>query len=307
MTKKRLVLIHGADAIPDEAHHRRIWRRALAAGIERDRPDASAALKEANVEFVFFGDLINPLAPTPLDPELDLADRELGLAALTALKKSKNFRRRFYEELPGASGLSEFVARALSPLTNTIGVGKKLIARRQPELAAYLDEAHPIRTHLDARCTQALTSALAAEDSVCVLGHCLGSVVAYNSLWQLSQGSAALPAAGRKVDLFLTLGSALADNSIRNQLQGFKTNGSKQFPTNLVRWHNVAAKDDPVCHDETVGNDFQQMLKNRQIAEITDHQIYNHAVRYGRSDPHDASGYLIHPKVAGLLADWLLR
>ena len=47
------------------------------------------------------------------------------------------------------------------------------------------------------------------------------------------------------------------------------------------------------------------MLNNRVIGDIRDHTIYNLAVRYGRSNPHSSLGYLIHPRTALLLAEWL--
>ncbi len=41
------------------------------------------------------------------------------------------------------------------------------------------------------------------------------------------------------------------------------------------------------------------------IDSITDQRIYNLAVRDGTSNPHHGAGYLIHPYVAGLVAEWL--
>ena len=67
----------------------------------------------------------------------------------------------------------------------------------------------------------------------------------------------------------------------------------------------MAAEDDPVCHDETMANDFEAMLKERHISRIQDYHIYNLTERYGKSDPHAALGYLIHPRTAGLVADWI--
>ncbi|MDH3641961.1 MAG: hypothetical protein OES38_07680, partial [Gammaproteobacteria bacterium] len=67
----------------------------------------------------------------------------------------------------------------------------------------------------------------------------------------------------------------------------------------------VAAEDDFTCHDETMANDFKAMLEHHLISRIKDYRIYNLAVRYGRSNPHNSIGYLIHPRVSRLVADWL--
>jgi hypothetical protein len=42
-----------------------------------------------------------------------------------------------------------------------------------------------------------------------------------------------------------------------------------------------------------------------QISTIRDYRIYNLAVRYGKSNPHSSVGYLIHPRVAQIIASWL--
>ncbi len=48
------------------------------------------------------------------------------------------------------------------------------------------------------------------------------------------------------------------------------------------------------------------MLDYHLISRIRDYRIYNLAIRYGHSNPHNALGYLIHPRVSSLVGDWLL-
>jgi hypothetical protein len=47
------------------------------------------------------------------------------------------------------------------------------------------------------------------------------------------------------------------------------------------------------------------MLNLRLVSSIRDYHIYNLAVRYCKSNPHSSLGYLIHPRVAKIVADWL--
>jgi hypothetical protein len=54
-----------------------------------------------------------------------------------------------------------------------------------------------------------------------------------------------------------------------------------------------------------VSDDYKAMLKQRQISSIRDYRIYNMAVRYGRSNPHNLIGYLVHPRIAKIVNDWL--
>jgi hypothetical protein len=107
------------------------------------------------------------------------------------------------------------------------------------------------------------------------------------------------------VDTWLTLGSPLADEWVKHHLAGQDQPVDQRYPSNLINWLNVAAEDDYTCHDETMANDYARMLQSQGISQIRDYRIYNLAVRYGRSNPHHAAGYLIHPRVSALLADWL--
>ena len=81
----------------------------------------------------------------------------------------------------------------------------------------------------------------------------------------------------------------------------------KFCPTNVLSWHNVAAEDDYTCHDNTLCNDFKAMLKQKHVSCIRDYQVYNLAVRYGKSNPHSSVGYYIHPRVSLIISDWLTR
>jgi len=88
-------------------------------------------------------------------------------------------------------------------------------------------------------------------------------------------------------------------------LLGAKDKSGNRYPTNIVSWHNVSAEDAYCCHDNTLANDFKVMLKDRMVSCIRDYQIYNLAVRYGKSNPHSSVGYYIHPRVTQLIVDWL--
>jgi hypothetical protein len=73
----------------------------------------------------------------------------------------------------------------------------------------------------------------------------------------------------------------------------------------VLTWRNVSAEDDYLCHDNTLADDYREMLNLRLVSSIRDYHIYNLAVRYGKSNPHSSLGYLIHPRVAKIVADWL--
>ncbi len=297
MTARRLVLVHGRGPKPAPDALQELWVGALRAGLQRDWPKSVKTFDAVETVLVHHADLW-PLDHDAFDAELDLADRRRALDLLVQRKKRTAFRRRYYEELPGKSSMSEFVADVAASALSLLRMGKRAVSRVIPELGSYWGGVDaPLRA-----VTAALEIALHDDADVMVISHCIGSVLTYDALWQLSHGDAE---PGSKVRVWLTLGTPLADDTVRRNLAGAAEKGAKRYPTNLLTWENVAAEDDFTCHDESVANDFSEMLRLPVISRINDHRIYNLTERFGRSNPHSSLGYLVHPKVSDILHDWL--
>ena len=140
-----------------------------------------------------------------------------------------------------------------------------------------------------------------------IVAHGMGSVVAYDVLWQLSRDPRFSAYASIKVDCLVTMGAPLADNFIRKHLIGAQSRGIERYPGNIINWLNLSAEDDYLCHDGTVADDFREMMREHIVSRITDFRIYNQTVRYGRSNPHSSVGYLIHPRLSKIIRDWLIQ
>lgn len=292
--QRTVILVHGQGVKPAHKELEDAWTRALTHGLQRDH---QRSLEGLNVEMVYYGEFTGEHDPEAesYDESLDLADRQNAFRALAKLKSAKLFRRSSYEALPGQSPIKEFIADIGVPLVRILGFGQKRLARYMPELIHYWkkpDQAKLLRQ----RFLAPLNTALNRGDHVLVISHCTGSVVCYDAFFEASQAAAT----DRRVHSWITLGSPLADDDVKKNLLGHPDN----YPNMLINWFNVAAEDDPYCHDETVANDFRGMLASRQISRIQDYHIYNLTERYGKSDPHGAVGYLIHPRTSQLIADW---
>ena len=149
-----------------------------------------------------------------------------------------------------------------------------------------------------------LKEAMDRGDEILVIAHSLGTMIAYDTLWKFSHmGEYRTDYKDPPIELFITLGSPLGDPTVRRHLRGHGLGIKRRYPANIQRWVNVAAEDDYISHDETVKDDFQEL--EEAGARIEDEPIYNLAERHGRSNPHHGPGYLVHPFVAGLVADWL--
>ena len=291
-------MIHGCGPKPPAGELAELWRTALLSGLERDNPNTAEHFGLVDTQLLHYADRVESFVQPEFDPVLDMENRRQCLKELTALKKSKDFRRRSYDALPGKTAVQEFVMDAGASL----GLGRFLVKKRLPELHAYLSGdtwGAEVRSDLKAQ----LRAYFAAGDDVMLIGHCLGSVIAYDALWSLTREEGVTS----RVSSFVSLGSPLSDQGVRSRLLGASGKDVEMYPNNMMTWHNLSAEDDYVCHDKTVADDFKAMLKHRMVGDITDHTIYNLAVRYGRSNAHSSLGYLVHPRLTAILADWLAR
>lgn len=137
---------------------------------------------------------------------------------------------------------------------------------------------------------------------VLLIGHSLGSVIAWDVLWQLSHEQ---PAPCR-VDLFLTIGSPLGTRYVQRRLLGSREKGRRRYPVNIRRWINVTSVGDLLAVDPKLRSDFDEMIRLGLIEEIRDYPgpVYN----FFRSDEglnvHRSYGYLVNPAVGRIIADW---
>ena len=301
-----IIYVHGSGAKPDVQSLGRYWHKALSHAMERNHPNSFDTFNDANHEFVYYGDLNNAHLESKgksYDAELDIADRNNVLEALSAMKGKSFASRRRYEKLPGRSLLGELLADVGMPVARALGVSNRVITRVLPELALYWQDADVGNT-IRGRIQEAIRSATVRRDEVALIAHCMGSVAAFDALWELTYSEKFDWYNGEKVKLWITLGSPLGDETVKSHLFGAESK-NQQFPGNIVKWVNFSAEDDYVSHDNAIRNDFQEMLKERRLSHIEDHRIFNYAVRYGKSNPHSVAGYLIHPRVARSLNDWL--
>ena len=301
-----ILLIHGRNYKPPGETLEQLWTDAIRHGLTRDRPDAVAALDAADVRVAYYGDISADWLrrqPTvrPFDVDADIADRVASLDRLKSLRRD-DFRRTAYLRMRGRSGLYEAIADALERPLRWLGAGDRAAQSYAPELAEYWTDAEFGRT-LRTRVVGFVREAMERGGPVAIVAHSLGALIAYDLCWMLSHDpELAYAGWNRDVDLLLTLGGPLGNATIRANLKGNNDPLRARYPTNICRWHNVAAEDDIIAHDEDLANDFGAMQPRPR-----DHRIYNPSIRRGVVNPHYIGGYLMNPVVVDLLAGWLLN
>jgi hypothetical protein len=310
-SSRSLVIVHGRDFKPSGEELLHLIDNALAAGLERDHPDLLPQYHGITKDLAYYGDLTNEFLlgiGKTYDEQLDVGDRRNAFHLLKQIDKRKKFSVQRYDNLPGKSAVPEFAAGIAGPLLSAVGLASSMITKLAKDLGAYWNKKSSYGAEVRKRVRDTLRAALDRGDRVMLISHGTGCIIAYDVLWQLSHDPEFREQyADKKIDFWLTLGAPLGDNVIRKKLFGAKNKTEKRYPKNIVSWHNVSAEDDYCCHDNTLANDFKQMLKDKLVSCIRDYQIYNLAIRYGKSNPHSSVGYYIHPRVSQLIADWLAQ
>ena len=140
----------------------------------------------------------------------------------------------------------------------------------------------------------------------------MGCMVAYDVLWKFSRMSeyGDLRATGTRISRWITLGCPLGEAGVKANLYDsdefdFQGGTDKHPKDIIVDWFNFAAVDDFISHDATMKNDYSAMLKYGYLTSIRDISVYNCYTFKGTSNPHKLYGYLVNPKCAAAVADWI--
>lgn len=174
--------------------------------------------------------------------------------------------------------------------------------------ASIQDTGRYFSNHNDIACKirdlqkQPLREAAENNDRVLLIGHSMGSIIAYDSLWELQH----LENCADCVDTLLTIGSPLGMHYVQKHLSGLNNKQAPSYPGNLRQWINVSARGDLVALDRSMADDFRAMVDSQQLESITDRRgdIFNHYRDSKGLNVHKSYGYLMNPVVSQTIADW---
>lgn len=309
VTGRTLLFVHGRDFKPAPDAFMELSMEALRVGVERDYPDFADEFAALDKRIAYYGDITdNFLSSQGLryDEALDIGDRRNALIKLRTFERRKQFGVARYDRLPGKNAIPEFAADVFAPLLARLGLSRSLINKVGIDLAEYWNRDSDFGERIRERVRSALCLALEYSDQIMLISHGTGCIVTYDVLWQLShEPEFADRIRGRKIESWMTIGAPLGDSMVKKRLKGAKRKGLERFPSNVVSWHNLSAEDDFVSHDNTLGDDFRKMLRQREVSSIRDYRIYNMTIRYGKSNPHSSLGYLVHPRTSQIIVEWL--
>lgn len=295
-TANRILYIPGKNPKPPPPEHRRRLLRALLRGVEQADPAAARDIESKAEAFSLIA--WNPLyyqsykSPDTDPPWIDALLQRTGPSE-TDLQEAQSFRRRIAWLLYTAADLFQF----LIPLVPDPAVKNTI-----QETARYFGNQGGIGEQVRELLKAPLRQLFAEGKRILIISHSMGSVIAYDSLWDMTH----IEKNPECVDLLLTLGSPLGMRFTQQRLRGAQEKGTDRYPHDIRRWINIASQGDLTALDPTLHDDFRAMVELGLIESIVD--IHENVFNYFRNERglnvHRSYGYLVNPRLGRVIADW---
>jgi hypothetical protein len=286
-----VIYIPGLKPKPEPRLHAEQLRRCLLAGLERVDAGVADAIRNGDAfrlvswTYDFYGEYRD------IGQDLDDIDNVIGKAGASEddIVAATSWKRRFLIRLFHVADYLPFLLPRLA--TEEIEVHLRDYFR-------YVRNNHGAAE----RARKLLKDELLGhrDRPVLLLAHSMGSVIAFDALWQLSreEGSDA------QASMFLTAGSPLGQKIVQRHLLGVRSKGELRYPTNIGTWVNIAALGELTAIDRTLRNDFTGMRKAGLVDDIVDHEVFNFFHMNGVLNVHAEYGYLVNEMTARVVSDW---
>ncbi len=295
MKSRSIIFVPGKNPKPPAEEHRALLWRTLVEGVRRAEP----ALVE---EFSQHADSFQLLAWNPLYYDT-VADISRNLPWVDALINQHGATE---QDILEAQSWHVKWDRLMYSVVDHLPFLLRLLPgpaqSTAEEINRYFCNEDDIGCEIRELLKQQLRPKLADGQKIMLIGHSLGSVIAYDTLWELSH----LEKLSGKVDLFLTIGSPLGMHYVQRRLQGYDKTKQRRYPANIRRWVNISSVGDLTALDRTFGDDFSKMRSLGMVESIEDHceGIYNFFHNEEGLNCHRSYGYLVNPAVGKVIADW---
>lgn len=294
MTTKHIIYVPGKNPKPQATQHRELLWKTMIEGVRRVDRTLASTLQAQYTQFHLVG--WNHLfyhAYKDITPDIPWIDALINKHGPTEqdIQEAKSWHKRLDRALFNLADHIPFVIPLLPKDVNSAAT----------EMNHYFDNVDNVASDIRKLLKRTLQPLIEKKESILLIGHSLGSVIAYDTLWELSYQEEL----HGKVD-FLTIGSPLGMHYVQRRLMGMRENGKKSYPKLIRHWINLSSEGDIIALERNFHNSFKEMLRQGLVKSIEDHShgIYN----YFRSDEglncHRSYGYLVNPAVGSIIADW---
>jgi hypothetical protein len=294
MTTKQIIFVPGKNPKAEPEHHSKLLWRTLVEGVRRADSAVADELQACYAQFHLVGwNYIYYHVYKDITSDIPWIDALINKHGPTE------------QDIRDAHSWNIWLSR----LVLTLGDHIPLLIRLLPEavrstaqeIDRYLNNTDDIARKIRALLKQTLRPMLEQEDDVLLIGHSLGSVIAYDTLWELSRQEGIKG----KVD-FLTLGSPLGMHYIQRRLLGMNNHGENSYPDRIRHWINLSAEGDVAALNRNLNESFHTMLELGLVESIEDHShgIYNFFRSDAGLNSHRSYGYMVNPAVGSIIANW---
>jgi hypothetical protein len=291
-----ILFIPGLRPKPPPEIHLRELRRCLLEGVARNDPDTARAIRSQDRAldivgwtFDFYGE------HRDIEPERAGIERVLRQHGPTAADKAEaaTLKHRVVRWIYRAADRLPFLVPQ---------VADERLQLHLNDLRRYVTNDDEIADATRRLLKVPLRAAWRAGRPTLLIAHSMGSVIAYDALWQLSRESDD----DLEVDL-ITLGSPLGQRHIQRRLLGCNESGERRYPDNIRNWINIAAYGEMTAIDMGISDDFAEMLRLGLVDRLEDAAVYNYFRLNGQLNVHSEYGYLINEVTATYIRDWWLE
>ena len=171
------------------------------------------------------------------------------------------------------------------------------------DLRRYTHNQRGIAERIRHKVKTPLRAAASSDRPILLIGHSMGSVIAYDALWQMTHRDGD----DIEIGLLLTMGSPLGQRYIQNQLKGSGLNGTMRFPANIRHWKNLSAIGDLTAIVPELTNSFGLMVNQGSLESLEDERIFTWYRLEGELNVHAEYGYLVNKATARIVRDWWLK
>jgi surfactin synthase thioesterase subunit len=298
MTAEPLILyVPGLKSKPPPGIHTEELWRCLLEGVRRVDADTAARMHEctdafdiAGWNFDFYGE------------HRDIAQDRAGIADV--LRQQEATRH----DIAQATTLKRRALRWLYLAADRLPFLMPQIADENLELhlrdlRRYVNNSDDIAEATRRLVKLPLRAAWQSKRPILLIGHSMGSVIAYDVLWQMSRDRDD----ELRIDLLLTMGSPLGQRTIQRRLLGHAETGATRYPANIRCWVNIAAVGELTAMDMNLLNDYAEMVELGLVEEIRDYEVFNYFHYNGELNVHAEYGYFVNEVTGRVISDWWRR
>lgn len=295
-TTKRIIFVPGKNPKPPAAEYQPQLFRSLVHGVGRADPEVARAIENTRDIFtliswnvLYYGD------EKSLGPDQPWIDALLTRTGPTEeeVREALSWRRKAAWAMISVADVLPF----LIPLLPDPAVKSAI-----QETARYFANANGIGTRVRELLKTSLRGMMERGERILLIGHSMGSVIAYDALWELWH----VEGRRERIDTFLTTGSPLGMHFAQKRLLGARERGARKYPGNIRHWLNVVAQGDLAALDATLSDDFAPMRGLGLIEKLSDVDggIFNYFCNADGLNVHRSYGYLVNPRVGEVIARW---